>query len=139
MTAMIIDCGPMAHRLALVLLALAALACLTGSSWLLAFGGAAFPIALIALGAARNGKLGPLRIPLLLVGLVLFGVLAALLLLPHGGPDAGPLPLGTVLLLFVLVPVPFVVLTWAYAASFDSWFLREEDLERLRRLKRKED
>ena len=129
----------MAHRLALVLLALAALACLTGSPWLLAFGGAAFPIALIALGAARNGKLGPLRIPLLLVGLVLFGVLAVLLLLPNGGPDAGPLPLGTVLLLFVLVPVPFVVLTWVYAASFDSWFLREEDLERLRRLMRKDD
>jgi hypothetical protein len=130
----------MAHRSALVLLALAAiaaLASLTGSAWLAAFGGAAFPIALIALGAARNGKLGPLRIPLLLVGLVLFGVLAAVLLLPNGGPDAGPLPLGTVLLLFVLVPVPFVVLTWVYAATFDSWFLREEDLERLRRLKEK--
>ncbi|HEX3125899.1 MAG TPA: hypothetical protein VH394_01070 [Thermoanaerobaculia bacterium] len=123
----------MAHRLALVLLALAALASLTGLPWLVAFGGTAFPVALIALGASRGGRLGPLRIPLLLTGLVLFGVLAALLLLPHGGPDAGPLPLGTVLLLFVLVPVPFVILTWAYIASFDSWFLREEDLERLRK------
>ena len=123
----------MAHRSALVLLALASLACLTGSPWLLAFGGAAFPIALIALGATRGGKLGPLRIPLLLVGLVLFGVLAALLLLPNGGPDAGSLPVGTVLLLFVLVPVPFLVLTWAYVATFDSWFLREDDLERLRK------
>lgn len=124
----------MAHRLALALLALAALSSLIGSPWPAAFGGAAFPVALIALGAARNGKLGPLRIPLLLTGLVLFGVLAALLLLPNGGPDAaGPLPLGTVLLLFVLVPVPFVILTWAYVATFDSWFLREEDLERLRK------
>ena len=123
----------MAHRLAPVLLALAALASLIGSPWPAAFGGAAFPVALIALGAARKGKLGPLRIPLLITGLVLFGVLAALLLLPDGGPDAGPLPLGTVLLLFVLVPVPFVVLTWAYIATFDSWFLREEDLERLRK------
>jgi hypothetical protein len=130
----------MAHRSALVLLAFSSLASLIGSAWgspwLAAAGGAAFPIALIALGAARNGKLGPLRIPLLFVGLVLFGVLAALLLLPNGGPDAGPLPLGTVLLLFVLVPVPFAVLTWAYAASFDSWFLREEDLERLRRMRK---
>ena len=123
----------MAHRFALVLLALAALASLTGSPWLVAFGGAAFPVALIALGATRNGKLGPLRIPLLLVGLLLFGVLAALLLLPNGGPDTGSLPLGTVLLLFVLVPVPFVILTWAFIASFDSWFLREEDLEKLRK------
>lgn len=123
----------MARRFALVLLALAALACLTGSPWLLAFGGAAFPVALIALGAARGGRLGPLRIPLLMVGLVLSGVLAALLLLPNGGPDAGPLPLGTVLLLFVLVPVPFLVLTWVYVATFDSWFLREDDLKRLRK------
>ncbi|MES1244049.1 MAG: hypothetical protein ABUT39_20770 [Acidobacteriota bacterium] len=121
----------MAHRLALILLALAAFASLTGSPWLVAFGGAVFPIALIALGAARGGKLGPLRIPLLITGLVLFGVLAALLLLPGGGPDAGSLPLGTMLLLFVLVPVPFVILTWAFIASFDSWFLREEDLEKI--------
>lgn len=123
----------MAHRLALILLALAALTSLTGLPWLVAFGGAACPIALIALGAARGGKLGPLRIPLLLTGLVLFGVLAALLLLPNGGPDIRSLPLGTVLLLFVLVPVPFLILTWAYVATFDSWFLREEDLERLRK------
>lgn len=127
----------MAHRPALALLAFAALASLLGSCWgspwLAALGGAAFPIALIALGGARGGQLGPLRVPVLLAGLVLFGVLAALLLLQDGGPDAGPLPLGTVLLLFVLVPVPFVVLTWAYAASFDSWFLREEDLKRLRK------
>ncbi len=123
----------MAHRLALVLLALAAVASLTGSPWLVAFGGAAFPVALIALGASRGGKIGPLRVPLLVVGLVLFGVLAALLLLPNGGPDAGALPLGTVLLLFVLVPVPFLILTWAYVATFDSWFLRDEDLERLRK------
>jgi hypothetical protein len=119
------------------LLAFAALASLLGSCWgspwLAGLGGAAFPVALIALGAAREGRLGPLRIPLLLVGIVLFGVLAALLLLPSGGPDAGPLPLGTVLLLFVLAPVPFVLLTWAWSATFDSWFLREEDLKRLRK------
>jgi hypothetical protein len=136
----------MAHRSALVLLALAAIAALAsligsfwGSPWLAALSGAVFPVALMALGGARGGRLGPLRVPLLLAGLVLFGVLAALLVLPNGGPDVGSLPLGTVLLLFVLIPVPFVILTWAYAASFDSWFLREEELERLRRLKRKDD
>jgi hypothetical protein len=133
----------MANRPALILLAFAALASLLGScwgsAWLAALGGAVFPVALMALGAARGGRLGPLRLPLILVGLVLFGVLAALLVLPNGGPDAGPLPLGTVLLLFVLVPVPFVVLSWVYSVSFDSWFLREEDLERLRRLGRKKD
>jgi hypothetical protein len=39
-------------------------------------------------------------------------------------------------MLFVLVPVPFVLVCWAYAARFD---LREEDLERLRRLKDREE
>jgi hypothetical protein len=130
----------MIHRPALALLALAALASLLGSCWgspwLAALGGAAFPVALIGLGAARGGRLGPLRLPLLLLGLVLMGILAALLLLPHGGPDAGPLPLGTALMLFVLVPVPFVLVSWAFAAFFDRWFLREEDLERIRRMRR---
>ena len=135
----------MANRPALALLALAALATLIGSCWgsvaapwLSALGGAFFPVALIALGAAREGRLGPLKIPLLLLAMVLAGVLATLLLLPDGGPDAGPLPLGTVLMLFVLVPVPFVLVSWAYAATFDRWFLREEDLERIRRLGKRE-
>lgn len=121
----------MTQRTSLLLLTLAALASLLGSgwgsTWLAAMGGALFPVALIALGAPR------LRWTLLLLGIVLAGVLAALLLLPDGGPDAGPLPLGTVLMLFVLVPVPFLLVSWAYAAVFDRWFLREEDLERIRR------
>lgn len=128
----------MAHRPALALLALASLATLTGSclgsEWLTAMGGALFPVALIALGAARNGRLGPLKVPLLILGLILAGVLAALLVLPDGGPDAGPLPLGTALMLFVLIPVPFVLVSWVYAATFERWFLREEDLDRIRRL-----
>lgn len=122
---------PLTQRSALALLALAALAALLGSAWgspwLLAMGGAIFPVALIALGAPR------LRWIPLLLGIVLVGVLAALLLLPNGGPDFGPLPLGTALMLFVLVPVPFVLVSWAYAAFFD---LREEDLERLRKMRK---
>jgi len=119
------------RRFALVLLALAALATLLGSAWsspwLLAMGGAVFPVALISLGAPR------LRWTLLLLGIVLVGMLAALLLLPDGGPDFGSLPLGTALMLFVLVPVPFILVSWAYAAFFD---LRDEDLERLRRMRK---
>lgn len=132
----------MVHRPALALLVLAALASLLGSClgspWLAALGGVVFPVALMALGAARGGRLGPLRIPILLTGLVLLGVFAALLALPEGGPDVGALPLGTLLLLFVLVPVPFVILSWAYSATFDGWFLRDEDLDRIRRRRRRE-
>ena len=89
-----------------------------------------FPIALIALGA---GRLRGLRGPLLVLWIVLVGGFCVLLALPHGGPDVfWGLPLGTALMLFVLVPVPFVLVCWTYAARFD---LREEDLERLRKLK----
>ncbi|HWM94662.1 MAG TPA: hypothetical protein VN493_28170 [Thermoanaerobaculia bacterium] len=130
----------MAHRPALALLTLAALASLLGSvwglPWLAALGGVVFPVALMALGASRGGRLGPLRLPLVLLGIVLAGVFAALLLLPDGGSDVGPLPLGTALMLFVLVPVPFLLVSWAYAAFFDRWFLREEDLERLRKMRK---
>lgn len=124
----------MTQRFALALLVFAALASLLGSAWgspwLLAMGGAVFPVALIALGAGRVRRLRHVQ---LLLGIVLAGVLSTLLLLPDGGPDVGPLPLGTVLMLFVLVPVPLVLVSWAYAAFFD---LREEDLDRLRRLRK---
>jgi hypothetical protein len=125
------------QRTALVLLSLCALATLLAFCfdvpflrWAAALAVATFPVVLIALGA---GRLERLRAPLLLLWIVLAGGFAALLALAHGGPDSlFGLPLGTVLMLFVLVPVPFTLLCWAYASRFD---LREEDLERLRRLR----
>jgi hypothetical protein len=133
--------SPLAHRLALVLLALAALASLAAfglgsapGAWLAAFAGATFPVALIALGAARGGRLGRLGIALVLLWLFLAGGLGAILALPHGGPDAAGLPLATALMIFVLVPVPLLLLGFLYAVTFDR-DLRPEDLERLRRLR----
>jgi hypothetical protein len=133
----------LAHRLAVILLALATLAalaafCLGGSpgAWLAAFAGATFPVALIALGAARAGRIGSLGPVLILIWLLLAGGLFAILALPGGGPDFAGLPLGTALMLFVLVPIPLLVLGLFYAADFDRRGLREEDLERLRSLKR---
>ncbi len=131
----------MAHRLALVLLALAALASLAAfglgspwGAWLGAFAGATFPVALIALGAARAGRLGRLGFPLILLWLFLAAGLAAILALPHGGPDVAGLPLATAIMVFVFVPVPLLGLGLLYAASFDR-HLRAEDLERLRELR----
>lgn len=134
----------MAHRVAIALLALSALASLaafcSGSPlgpWLAAFAGATFPLALIALGAARASRLGGLGWPLGLVWLLLAGGLCAILALPEGGPDFGGLPLATALMLFVLVPVPLLLLGFLYAASFDRG-LREEDLDRIRRFREEE-
>ena len=133
----------MAHRAAIVLLALSALAALAafclGSGlgpWLAAFAGATFPVALITLGAARAGRLRGIGWALGLVWILLAGGLSAILALPQGGPDFAGLPLGTALMLFVLVPVPLLLLGFLYAASFDQG-LREEDLDRIRRFREK--
>ncbi|HEY4565428.1 MAG TPA: hypothetical protein VIJ36_20805 [Thermoanaerobaculia bacterium] len=132
----------MARPSALVLLALATLASLAAflgsplAPWLAAFGGATFPVALIALGAARQGRLGSLTLPLALLWLLLAGGLAAVLALPAGGPDVAGLPLATALMIFVLVPVPLLGLGLLYALSFGRLGVREEDLDRMRRLRR---
>lgn len=133
----------MANRPSLVLLALAAPAtllafCAGGAwgAWVAALTGAAFPVALMGLGAARGGRLGALRWPLLALGLTLAGGLVAVLALPDGGPDAAGLPLATVIMIFVLIPVPLALVGLTYAATFERWGLREEDLDRIRRLGR---
>ena len=41
-------------------------------------------------------------------------------------------------MIFVLVPVPLAIVGLAYAWTFESWGLREEDLERIRRLAKKD-
>jgi hypothetical protein len=128
------------QRTALLLLSLSSAAVLLAFCfevpflrWAAALAVATFPVALIALGAGRGGRLGGLRLPLLLLWTVLAGGFLTLLALPHGGPDSMfGLPLGTALMVFVLVPIPFALVCWAYASRFD---LREEDLERLRRLR----
>ena len=130
----------MAQRLALTVLGLCTAAVLLGFCvdaapfrWGAALAVTTFPVALIALAASRSGSLGPLRLPLLLLWIVLTGGFVLLLALPDGGPDSLlGLPLGTVVMLFVLVPVPFALVCWAYAATFDRFGLREEDLEKVR-------
>jgi hypothetical protein len=133
----------LAHRLALVLLALAAPATLLAfglgggaAPWIAALaGGAVFPAALIALGASRGGRLPGLAAALVLLGLLLALGLLAILALPRGGPEVFGLPAATAVMIFILVPVPLLGLGWLYAALFDRHGVREEDLERMRRLR----
>ena len=104
--------------------------------WVWAVAVALFPVALIALGVTRGREgLGPLRLPLILLAAVLVGSLGLLLALPAGGPTVVGLPFATAWILFVLVPVPLAIVAWAYAAFFDRFWLREEDLERLRQFR----
>lgn len=106
--------------------------------WLWAAAGSLIPVALIVLATAREGQgLGPLRLPLALLAAALAASVALLLLLPDAGPEAVfGLPLGTAWILFVLVPVPMALVVWAFLA-FDRFWLRDEDLERLRQLGRR--
>lgn len=106
--------------------------------WFWAVASSLIPVALIALATAREGVgLGPLRLPLVLLGAVLLGSLALLVALPDGGPTViFGLPLATAWILLVLVPVPMALVVWAFLA-FDRFWLREEDLERLRQLGRR--
>lgn len=133
----------MAHRAVLFLLSLCAPAALLAFCvdvpalrWVGALAVTTFPVALIALGAARGGRLHGVRGPLIVLWIVLAGSFALLLGLRHGGPDVLGLPLGLVVMLFVLVPIPFALVCWAYAARFNRFVLREDDLERIRKLAR---
>ena len=131
------------HRLALAFLAAASPAVLA-AFWLggpvgeVAFAllGTGFPIALIVLGAARRGRLGPLRLPLLLLTLILEGAVVAMLL-ARGRlaelPWVGGLPLAAAVQLYGMWLAPLALVALAYALTFESFTLREEDLERLRR------
>lgn len=135
----------MAYRVALALLVLASAAgllafCVGGSlsPGLAVLAGALFPVTLITLGAIRGGKLDRLRGPLLILGIVLAAGLALAVFLPEGGPDVLGLPLGTALMIFVVVPVPLLLTCLAYAFTFDRVGLRQEDLDRVRAAKEKD-
>lgn len=136
----------MAYRIALALLVLASVAALLAfcgggslgsslSKGLAVLAGALFPVSLIVLGAARGGRLGRLAAPLLILGIVLAVGLALAVFLPEGGPDVLGLPLGTALMIFVVVPVPLLLTCLAYAFTFDRVGLRQEDLDRVRAAK----
>lgn len=96
---------------------------------------AAFPIALIVLGVARRRGLGRLTAPLLALSVILAVALVAIWLL-RGRVDElpwiGGLPLAAAIQLYGLWLVPLLLVTLAYALSFDSAGLSDAALERLR-------
>jgi hypothetical protein len=137
-----------AHRPALILLgscSVVALACLLVNhpAAPVVFGVAAFafPPILIALGAARRGRIGPLAIPLLLIAVLLEGSVAVMLLLSGAG-ESGKLWLGlppaTAVLLYGLWLSPLLAVSFVYAWHFGRFGPREEDLRRIRALSRNE-
>lgn len=141
----------MAKRVALVVFAGSALliasayasAFLTGeppgwAAWLLAVGTALSMVSAMALGAAREGRLGwRLAVVFALVLGVVGGGFALLLGLPAADPADPTLWLGlpprAAVLLYGVGLAPFFIVPVAYAWTFDAGTLSEADLERVRR------
>ena len=96
-----------------------------------------------ALGALRQGRRSPVVIgALALTGVCIAAGFALALLLPDEG-GAEPLVLGfpvrAAAVIWLVGVVPLFVFPVAYAMSFDDLTLRDEDLERVRRLRRERD
>jgi len=95
-----------------------------------------FPFLLIALGVARGGRLGPVRWPLAALAVLVLSAVIGLLWLA-GQVEPGPrwlgLPAGLAVQLIGLGLLPLLVSSLGYAWTFDSWGLRQRDLEALRR------
>ncbi len=140
----------MTKRLALILfaLAIALIAVAYGSAflpgappswaaWLLAAGTCLALVSMMAVGAARNGRVGGrLTAAFGLVLLVVGGGFGALLALPPADPGDPTLWLGlpprAAVLLYGIGVIPFFIVPVAYAWTFDAFTLSEADLERVR-------
>ena len=105
--------------------------------WLLAIGSNGVIMTLMALGAMRRDSL-PRSLGWTFVGLFVLcaGAFIIALALPShegaGGPLLLGLPLRTAIVLYGIGVVPIAVLPLAYALTFDSSTLSDDDLRRVR-------
>ncbi len=101
----------------------------------------AFPVALIAVGASKEGSLGPLSMPLFGLFVLLEGCVIAMLLL-KGKVLSGPwflgLPLSASIQLYAAWLTPLVLVSLAYGLTFERFSLKEEDLAKLDKFIKKE-
>lgn len=107
------------------------------AAWLLAAGTCLSLVAMMVVGAARNGRIGVrLAAAFGLVLLVVGGGFAAILALPAADPGDLTLWLGlpprAAVLLYGIGIVPFFIVPVAYAWTFDELTLSDADLERVR-------
>ena len=134
----------MAQRLALVFLAAAALLILVLSvlgGELAAVGFAAlamaYPFALMALGAGRDGRLGGAALPIAVL-LVMIELSLVFMLVFRGrvvdGPWVAGLPLAAAFQIYGMFLLPLAVTALGFALTFRRFGVDEKDLERLREL-----
>lgn len=104
--------------------------------WAMAFGIAVLMVATMALGAARDGRLGRLAVPFVFVFLVLTVGFGVVLALPPADPLDPELWLGlpprAAVVLYGVGLLPLLAVPLAYALTFDEMTLSDEDLARVR-------
>lgn len=96
--------------------------------------GLGFPVGLMALGARRDGFLGPLAVPL--IALLLILEIGLTLLLNMGGwggnlPWILGLPAGMAIQIYLMTLVPLVITAALYGLTFETFTLTAADLERV--------
>jgi len=112
------------------------------AAWLPAIGIPGALVAMMVLGAARGDKgIGVLKLPFLFVFVVLALGFCLALALPanegSGGAMLLGLPLRAAIVIYGIGLLPIVVLPVAYAITFDTQTLNEEDIARVRELAKK--
>ena len=103
------------------------------ATWSFGLSGTLLPVCLMALGAARSGRLGS-RLKALLAGLALLltaAMSAILLLADKGVPGPLGLPWATWFLLVGIGLLPLLVVGFGYAATFHRGGWSEEELSEL--------
>ena len=134
----------MEKRLALGFLTVASLAILViffvelrALSWLFAVLVMGFPIALVTLAVSRHGRLGRLRVPLVVLFVMLqCGVIGVLASSGSGVSGFYGLPLSLHFLLLLIWLGPLGVTTLTYAAMFSELGIDDELLERMEQMRR---
>lgn len=107
--------------------------------WLLALGIPVASVAIMVMGAVREGgKLGSLVIPFVMVLVLLASGFCLALALPATESSESRLvlglPLRAAIIIYGVGLIPVVVLPFAYALTFETQTLSREDVERVRQL-----
>ncbi len=95
-----------------------------------------FPVALIILGAERNGKLGPLVWPISVFAIVLIVGFFSMFMLAgqvSEGPWLWGVPLSSAIQFYFVFLVPLLLISLTYGFTFDRFGLRQNELDDLRR------
>lgn len=95
------------------------------------------PVALMALGVLRQGRLGVAGVALTVLALLLVGGYFAMVGLVGRvaqGPWVAGLPLASVVFLATVWLLPLVLVSLAYALTFDAQGVSDESLRQLRSL-----